>query len=179
MTLLSRPTSRAQSLEHAVDRAGDRLETSARAVGALSGAAVAAAPATARSLAERFLTPLRLSQARTAAGVSMVVAPGRTAAVMGVPGPAARDTSWVVQMLGAREIALGGGAWLALRRGDGRAARLWLAAGLVADAVDALAVAGAVGRGRVRPLLGVPLVAVATTAVGVQAAALASDDDPA
>ncbi|MFP5218610.1 MAG: DUF4267 domain-containing protein [Actinomycetes bacterium] len=145
----------------------------------MSAAAVQAAPSVARSVAERWLTPLRLAQARTAAGVSMIAAPARSAAVMGVGRPAARGSTWTVQMLGAREVALGGGAWIALRRGDGRAARLWLAAGLLADAVDALAVAGAVGRGKVRPAVGVPLIAVATTAVAIQTAALASDDDPA
>jgi len=174
--------SRSSSLERAVDRAGDRLEASALAAGGLSAApvrkAVGAAPSLVRALAATWLTPLRLAQGRTAAGVAMVAAPARSAAAMGVDGDVARASTWTTQMLGAREIALGGGAWLALRRGDGRAARLWLAAGLVADAVDALAVAGAVGRGKVRPALGVPLIAVATTAVGVSTAALAADDDP-
>ena len=150
------------------ERAQDRLQASA--AGAASLSAVAA----------RFLTPLRLAQGRTAAGAAMLVQPRALPQVMGSGPETARRTAWSVQMLGAREVALGAGTWLALRRGardgDPRPARLWLAAGLLSDAVDALATARAVGNGTVRPAPGSALVVVATTAVGLQVAALADDD---
>jgi hypothetical protein len=133
------------------------------------------APATAglTAAAGRLLTPQRLARARTAVGLGMLVRPSLLATGLGVDRVSAERTGWAVQMLGAREVALGAGASVALRRGDDRAARLWLAAGLVADAVDALAMAGALGRGRVRAVPGAALVGVAATAAAVQAAALA------
>jgi hypothetical protein len=132
-----------------------------RRTGALAGLAAAA------------LTPSRLSLGRAGAGTLMLVRPTGLGQLMGVRPQAAAETAFAVQMLGAREIALGLGGYLSLRRGDARASRLWLAAGLLSDAVDALAVAGAVGRGRVATAPGVAAVAVATTAAAVQAAALA------
>ena len=156
MSLLTPPS--------AAQRARSRLSSSAGAGAGLSAGAV-----------RRLLTPLRLAQGRTAVGAVMLVRPSVLPAGLGVDRVSAERTGWVVQMLGAREVALGAGAWVALRRGDARAARLWLAAGLLADAVDALAVAGAVGRGRVRTGPGTALVGVAATAAAVQAAALAED----
>ena len=139
-------------------------------------ASAAAAAALSAGLA-RALTPLRLAQARTAVGATMLTRPTLVPQLLGVDRESAVRTGWAVQMLGAREVALGGGAWVAMRRGDARAARLWLLAGLVADAADAVVCAGAVGRGRVRASSGGALVAVATTAVGVQAAALSGRSD--
>jgi len=161
VTLLTRLSSR--------DRAGDHLQASAGSAAALS------ARLTTRlgRRAGRYLTPLRLAQGRTGVGVTMLVRPTLVPRVLGVDRLSAERTGWVVQMLGAREVALGAGAWIALRRGDDRATRLWLAAGLLSDAVDALAVAGALGRGRVDAVPGVGLAAVATTAAAVQTAALA------
>jgi hypothetical protein len=124
------------------------------------------------------LTPLRLAQARTAVGVGMLARPTLLPQVLGVDRPASTQTAWAVQMLGAREVALGAGTWLALRRGDDRAARLWLAAGLLADAADALVVAAATVRGRVPVPGGAAVVSVATTAAAVQAAALAESGSP-
>lgn len=119
------------------------------------------------------LTPARLSLGRAGAGAAMLLRPTALGALLGVDRQTAAPTAWAVQMLGAREVALGLGAWTSLRRGDARASRLWLAAGLLSDAVDAVVVAGAVGRGRVRAAPGAAAVAVATTAAAVQAAALA------
>lgn len=122
-----------------------------------------------------LLTPSRLSLGRAGAGLAMVARPSSLPALLGADRQAAAGTSWAVQMLGAREIALGLGAFTALRRGDARAARLWLVAGLLSDAIDAVAVAGAVGRAKVSPAPGAAAVVVATTAAAVQAAALAPD----
>jgi len=82
--------------------------------------------------------------------------------------------SWAVQMLGAREVALGLGTLAALRGGAGRGLRLWLMAGLLADATDAVVVWAAVGRGRLSRGSGTVLVAVAGAAAALQAKAVAS-----
>jgi hypothetical protein len=75
-------------------------------------------------------------------------------------------------MLGARELALGLGTRVALRRGDDRVAGLWLAAGLLCDAVDAVVLTAAVARGRVSSRTGAALVAVAAGATALEAAEL-------
>jgi hypothetical protein len=120
-------------------------------------------------------TPTRVAQGRAGLGALMIAQPASIPRALGVPREAAEQTAWATQMLGAREVALGLGTWVALRRPDRRAARLWLAAGLLSDAVDAVAVARAVGRGSVRPASGWALVGVAVTATAVEAAALAGD----
>jgi len=125
----------------------------------------------ARSLAA-LLQPQPLGLARTGVGLSMLALPGLVPAVLGVQAPACTAMAWAMQMLGAREIAVGLGGATASRSADPQAARAWLAAGLLCDAVDALAVAGAVGRGRLRPGPGAALIAVAVAAAAIQAAAL-------
>lgn len=124
-------------------------------------------------LARTLLTPSRLSLGRAGVGGVMIARPSSLPALLGVDRETAGATTWVVQMLGAREVALGWGAFTALRRGDAGAARLWLLAGLVSDAVDAVAVAGALGRGKVSAVPGTAVVVTATAAAAVQAAALA------
>jgi len=128
---------------------------------------------TAQRLAAAALRPASLSLGRAGVGGVMLLSPRALTGFLGVPPSTAGATSWAVQMLGAREIALGLGAFTALRRGDAGAARLWLAAGLLCDSLDAVVVAAAVGRGRVSPAPGAVVVASATTAAAVQAAALA------
>lgn len=136
-----------------------------------------AALATALSaVAGSLLTPRRLAEGRVGMGVVMLATPATAPRLLGVDQETAERTTWATQMLGARELALGAGTWVALGRGDRRAARVWLAASLAADALDALVMAGAVGRGKVRPAGGAATVAVATTAVAVQAAALTERD---
>jgi hypothetical protein len=120
----------------------------------------------------RLLTVETLSLGRAAAGVSMVSAPRMLPMSLGVDSASAARMSWVTQMLGAREVALGLGTWLALRKDDARGARLWLCAGLLSDAVDALAVGTAVARGRVSKPAGAAVVAIAGGAVYTQASAL-------
>lgn len=132
----------------------------ARTVTGLAAAAAAA------------VTPSRLSLSRAGVGTVLLLRPTALAGPLGVDRPAAESTAWVAQMLGVRELALGLGTWTSLRRGDARASRLWLAAGLLSDAVDAVVLAGAVGRGRVRTTPGAAVVAVATASAAVQAAAL-------
>ena len=119
----------------------------------------------------------RLSLARAAVGANMITQPRTLARVLGVDSAAAARTSWATQMLGAREVALGVGTFVALRRPDTRPARLWLLAGLFSDAVDALAVGAAVARGRVSKVTGPVVVGIAGTAVYAQLEALQAGED--
>jgi hypothetical protein len=120
-------------------------------------------------------TPAQLALGRTGAGVVMVVRPRALPQSLGVDSATAARTGWVVQMLGAREIALGLGTLAAGRAGD-RSARLWIAAGVLSDAVDVLAVGGALAKGRVSKGTGLGLLAVAGGAVALGVRALREDE---
>ena len=139
--------------------------------------ASSAAPASHLSaLTGRVLTPLRVAQARTAVGTGLLLRPALLTRSMGVPPEAAEQTGWAVQMLGAREVALGVGTLAALRTPDRRASRTWLAAGVLCDAVDAVAITGALLRGRVRKGTGAAVLAVALSAVALGSHALEEDE---
>lgn len=140
-----------------------RTRPAARTTGNLRLAALAA------------LTPARLSLGRAGVGTVMLARPTALGGLLGVDRATAAQTGFTVQMLGARELALGLGTWTSLRRGDTRASRLWLAAAVLSDAVDAVVVAGAIGRGRVSGAPGAAVVAVATLSSAVHAAAFARD----
>ena len=120
---------------------------------------------------DRALAGLALS--RAAARLGMLLRPALLPAGLGTPRAASAGAGWVVQMLGAREVGLGLGAYAAGRRRDRRAERLWLLAGLVTDALDAVAVGRATGAGDVARAQGVAGVGVAATATALQAAGLA------
>jgi hypothetical protein len=124
-------------------------------------------------LLARLLTPTRLGAARTGIGVVMVTRPALVPSAMGVDRTTAERMGWAVQMLGAREIALGMGAVVASRRGDRRAERLWLMAGLLSDAIDAVAVSQAVRSGRLPQLTGSAVAASSAGAAALELAALA------
>ena len=128
------------------------------------------------SALSRQATPTRLSLGRCVAGSVMALRPSLVPTSLGVDPVSAGRTAWAVQMLGARDLALGVGTLVALRRGDTRGARVWLLAGLFSDAVDAVAVSAAIGRGTVRPAPGAVTVATAVTAVAVGASALGGDE---
>ncbi|MBC7374260.1 MAG: hypothetical protein H7323_09750 [Frankiales bacterium] len=101
----------------------------------------------------------------------MLVRPRLMPQTMGVDSASAAKTSWVVQMLGAREVALGLGTLAALRACDGRAARTWIAAGVLSDAMDVVAVGAAVATGRLSKAVGgaVVLTALGATLAGLKA----------
>jgi len=138
---------------------------------------VAGIPRAARARLAGALSVERLALARAAAGVSLITQPRALPRVLGVDSAAAGRMAWATQMLGAREVALGLGAFVALRRPDARAARLWLLAGLLSDGVDALAVGAAVVQGRVSKVTGPVLVGIAGGAVAAQLDALQAADD--
>ena len=104
-----------------------------------------------------------LATVRTGIGTVMLVAPQLLPQLLGVDGAARRRTSWLVQMVGARELALGAGLLVADRSG---AARAWALAGSACDVADALVVGAAVRRGAVSPTRG-GAVAVSALAAGV------------
>ena len=130
----------------------------------------------ARSRLLGALSVERLALARAAAGVGMITQPRALPRVLGVDSAAAARMAWSTQMLGAREVALGLGAFIALRRQDPKAARLWLLAGLLSDAVDAVAVTAAIAQGRVSKISGPVLVGISGGAVAAQLDALQADD---
>jgi hypothetical protein len=128
-------------------------------------------------LADRA-TPAHLAVGRAGAGAVMVVRPRAVPQALGVDSATATRMAWAVQMLGAREIALGLGTLAALRTPDRAASRIWLAGGVLSDGVDALAVAGALAKGRVRTGTGLGLVAVAASAVALGVRALQEEVAP-
>lgn len=107
-----------------------------------------------------------IAVARIGIGVAATLAP-RAASHYQFRG-ADPSLSISVRMLGARDLALGIGALMAARRGPS-ALRGWVEAGMIADAVDALAFARADGDdARLRRLTA--LVAASTAACGAWAA---------
>ena len=119
-----------------------------------------------RRLAGAATRPSSLALVRTGVGAVMLAAPQLLPQVLGVEAAARRRTSWLVQMLGVREVALGAGV-LAAR--SGRDAGAWSLAGSACDVVDALVVGAAVRRGVVSQSWGsaVAASALAAGAVGV------------
>ena len=118
------------------------------------------------------VTAAQLALARAGAGVSMITQPTVLPRALGVDSASAATMAWSTRMLGAREIALGLGAFTALRSSDRRASRLWLLAGLFSDGVDAVAVASGTARRRLHPVSGAAVTALACGAVVVQLAEL-------
>lgn len=90
--------------------------------------------------------PTALASVRTGVGTVMLLAPQLLPQVLGVDAAARARTSWLVQMLGARELAMGAGLLAADRSGGARA---WALAGSACDVLDALALQAAVRRGAV------------------------------
>ena len=121
-------------------------------------------------------TPARLAVGRTGAGVVMLARPRLMPQTMGVDSASAAKTGWVVQMLGARELALGLGTLAALRSRDSRAARTWVQVGVLCDGLDVLTVGAALAAGRLSKAVGgaVVLTALGAALAGLQA--LQSDE---
>lgn len=112
---------------------------------------------------------LALGVARTAAGAGLAAAPVQSARVLGHDTATATRAAWLVQAMGARDVALGLGT---LRSAGRRGAGLWLLAGAVADLGDAAALDTALRQGRLRGPVAraVSVVAAASAAAAVWAA---------
>jgi peptide-methionine (R)-S-oxide reductase len=118
--------------------------------------------------AASHVRPKHLALARVGIGAAMIARPRLVPGVLGVDSATSARMGWSTQMLGVREVALGAGAVIALRSTDGPAARLWLAAGMLCDTADALAIGGAVLKGRLsKPVGGL----IAASALGAALAA--------
>lgn len=122
------------------------------------------------------VSPAQLAVGRVGAGASMLVRPRTLPQLLGVDSATSARVGWVVQMLGVRDLALGVGTLISLRGGERAATRTWLTMGVLCDAVDGLAISGAMLRGRVSKAGGLAAVAVAAAAVAVGAAALQEDE---
>lgn len=122
------------------------------------------------------LTPFHVALGRSGAGTAMLVRPRLMPQLLGVDSATSARVAWSVQMLGARELALGLGTMIALRSPQRHGSRLWVAGGLLSDAVDALAVSGALAKGRVSKGGGLAAVGVALGAVAIGARALQEDE---
>lgn len=102
-----------------------------------------------------------IAAGRIAIGVGATVAPSAGARFQfGAAPPALTMT---VRMLGARDLALGVGALIAMGHG-GAPLRLWTQAGVLADAVDALAFART---GRLADVRGARLTTAVATAAAI------------
>jgi hypothetical protein len=106
-----------------------------------------------------------LALGRICAGAGMLARPELLPRLVGVDAATAARVAWLGRMLGAREVALGAGTLVALRRGSG--AGLWLVGSALSDAVDAAAFGGAVARGHIRPVFGALVTATAAAGAGV------------
>ncbi|HEU0132284.1 MAG TPA: hypothetical protein VFQ85_14945 [Mycobacteriales bacterium] len=110
---------------------------------------------------------------RVGIGLGMLARPRLLPAVVGVDSGTAARVSWVVRMLGVREVVLGAGALAALRRGAD--ARDWVLAQAVSDAVDSAAFAGAVARGHAHRVTGSLFACTGAAAAAVQGVSLAGE----
>ena len=117
----------------------------------------------------------QLGALRTGLGVVMLTRPMLVPRPLGVDSITATRVEWLVQMAGARDLALGAGT-LAAGRSGGQ--RTWLLASLGSDVADALTLGNAVRRGHIGRFMGsaVALSAVVAAALGV--AALVTQDEP-
>ena len=109
------------------------------------------------SLPSQLIRPRSIAAGRAALGVSMLLRPALVPTLVGVDPQATAATRWVVQMLGAREVALGVGTLT-------QAGRAWTLAGVLCDTVDAAALVLAVRAGTVGRTGGGAVVAVASLA---------------
>lgn len=110
---------------------------------------------------------------RILAGGGFLLAPVGSTRVLGLDTATAKRVSFLARMMAARDVVIGAGT-AASGRGTGRPAA-WLLAGAVADATDAVVIAGALKSGQARgpvaaAVVGVAGVAAAVAAVGALSA---------
>ena len=103
---------------------------------------------------------------RAATGVALTLAPARVGGAWVGPVGERPEVRVITAAMGARDLAIGAGAALALARGSG--ARPWILAGVAADAVDLAATLRA--RDSLPPLsvAGVTVIAAGSVAVGLR-----------
>jgi hypothetical protein len=109
----------------------------------------------------------QLAAGRVGAAAAFLAAPIPALRLLGVDTATAARVSWLTRMMAIRDGALGVGALLAGHRGGDPAP--WLLGGAVSDAVDAVVIAGALKRGRVKGVLPTAVVPLAAVVAGVGA----------
>jgi hypothetical protein len=121
--------------------------------------------------------PRLLALGRTAIGLSVLARPELLVRGLGGDSGTARRTGWLARMFAVREIALGAGTLVALRPGaaDRSAARLWLVASAVTDAVDAAAMVAAIRAGQVAVPAALLGAGTATASVAAHLAAVVAE----
>jgi hypothetical protein len=97
-----------------------------------------------------------------------LAAPVPSARLLGLDTATAQRIGWLTRMMAVRDGAIGVGGLVAGRRSPSAAAP-WLLAGAVSDAVDAVVLAGAIKRGRVRGAVPTAVVPLAAGAAAVGA----------
>jgi hypothetical protein len=119
----------------------------------------------------RLLAPDAIARSiglgRLLLGGGFLIAPVASTRVLGVDTATAKRVSFLAQMMAARDMAIGAGT--AASSTGGRNPAGWLLAGAVADATDAVVIAGALKSGRARGPVAGGIVggAVALSAVAV------------
>ena len=108
---------------------------------------------------------------RVLVGLSAVAAPHQAFRGAGLDTGANPQLPFMTRMFGVRDLTLGAGALAA----SSSERRLWLQAGVAADAVDAAAAIAGVRAGYLSPRTGAVMAVVAIGAAALGIAALASD----
>lgn len=109
---------------------------------------------------------IALAAGRVAVGVLLLARPGLLPALLRVDRTSRTRTAWAMRMVGGREIGLGLGSVIAGRAEPSSARRPWVAAAMISDGTDAIAIAAAIAAGT--------LARGPATVVAASAAALAA-----
>jgi hypothetical protein len=124
--------------------------------------------------ARRVLLPepeamaLQIAAGRAVIAASILASPVRSARMLGADTATAQRVTWLTRMMGVRDGAIGVGGVAAIRS-KGGASGPWLLAGAASDAVDALVLAGALKRGRVKGIVPTAIVPLAAGAAALGA----------
>lgn len=102
---------------------------------------------------------------RVLAGGGFLLAPVASTRILGLDTATAKRVSFLARMMAARDIVIGAGT--AAASGESGRPGLWLLAGAVADATDAVVITGALKQGRARGPVAAAVVAVAAGAAAV------------
>lgn len=112
---------------------------------------------------------IALAAGRIGVGMLLLARPGLLPALLRVDRTSSTRTAWALRMVGGREIGLGLGSVIAGRAEPSSARRPWVAAGLISDGTDAIAIAAAIAAGTLarRPATVIAASAAALAAVEV------------
>jgi hypothetical protein len=110
---------------------------------------------------------LQIAAGRALIAASILASPVRSARMLGADTATAQRVTWLTRMMGVRDAAIGVGGVAATR--SGTATTSWLLAGAVSDATDALVIAGALKRGRVKGIVPTAVVPFAAGAAALGA----------